>query len=57
MNKADILIELENIKRVLAWMIMDRQIRSVNAPVPEETEREWKKEYLWIIDYLPDSGK
>jgi len=50
------LTEIENIKRVLRWMLSDRQIRVVDAPTPEKTIEKWKKEYLWMIDYLEEKS-
>ena len=58
MDEYSILIELENIKRVLRWILLDRQIRVMPVPTPKKTIKKWKKEYLWMIDYLKeDSGQ
>jgi hypothetical protein len=48
--------EKENIKRVCRWLLLDRQIRVVDVPIPEETIKKWKKEYLWVIDYLEEKS-
>jgi hypothetical protein len=48
--------EIEDIKRVLRWILLDRQIRALHASSPKETMEKWKKEYLWIIDYLEEKS-
>ena len=58
MDETGILVEIKDIKRVLRWLLLDRQIRAKDAPTPKETIGKWKKEYLWMIDYLEEkSGK
>ena len=58
MDEHGMLVEIENIKRVLRWLLLDTQFKAVNVAIPEESRKKWRKEYLWVIDYLEEeSGK
>ena len=59
MDEFGILEELGKIKRVLWWIMLDRQIKSTNTAMSEKVRKDWEEGYSWIIDYLPrfDKGK
>ena len=49
--------ELDEIKRVLSWIIFDRDLRNHNLPMPEEVRKKWEKDYWWVEEYLGDFCK
>ena len=57
MNNREITNELKKLKRVLCWIIFDRDAKSHNLSVPEEMKKEWEKDFWWVREYLGTFGE